>query len=65
MHIYYRGVEGICSILADAAVMKGGVESVCETHVSVMEHHATAVRGILSQENLQDEVIKQFLLLIQ
>ena len=51
----YKDVEGVLSILARAA-MASGVESICESWVSKMEHHCSAVRGILNQQRLEDEV---------
>ena len=46
----------MCSILANAAIVKGGVESVCETMVSVMEYHCSAIKGLTRQERIEDEV---------
>ena len=53
----YRGVEGVLSILVRAAVARGGLESVCETMVSVMEAHTPSLRGILDQRRLEDEIL--------
>ena len=54
---YYRGIEGVLSILVRAAVAKGGVESVCESMVSVVEAHTPALRAILNQRRLEDEIM--------
>ena len=40
-----------------AAVAKGGVESVVESMVSVVEAHTPASRGIILQNRLEDETI--------
>ena len=40
-----------------AAVAKGGVESIVESIVSVVEAHTPASRGILNQQRLEDEVM--------
>ena len=40
-----------------AAVTKGGVESVVESMVSVVEAHTPASRGIILQQRLEDETI--------
>ena len=39
----FKGIEGVVSILANATICLGGVESVCESMVSVMEAHTTSV----------------------
>ena len=36
---------------------KGGVESVCESMVSVMEAHTPSLRAILDQKRLEDELM--------
>ena len=54
---HYKGIEGILSILVRASVAMGGVESVCESMVSVMEAHTPAGRVLLDQERLEDEII--------
>ena len=57
MQIYPpSGIEDIISILLRAAVAKGGVESVVESMVSVVEAHTPSSRGILNQERLADEI---------
>ena len=53
----YEGVEGIVSILVNSVIVKGGVESVCESMVSVMEAHTPSNRVILNQERLEDEIM--------
>ena len=40
-----------------AAVAKGGVESVVESMVSVVEAHTPSSRGILLQNRLEDETV--------
>ena len=54
---HYKGIEGILSILVRASVAMGGVESVCESMVSVMEAHTPTGRFLLDQERLEDEII--------
>ena len=54
---YFRGIEGVLSIMVRAAVAKGGVESVVESMVSVMEAHSSSVRGITNQTRLEDEIM--------
>ena len=49
------GIEDVLCILVRAAVAKGGVESVVESIVSVVEAHTPSSRGILNQERLNDE----------
>ena len=51
------GIEDVISIFIRAAVAKGGVESLVESMVSVVEAHNTSSRGILHQERLEDEVM--------
>ena len=53
----YCGIEDVLSILLRAAVAKGGVESVVESMVSVVEAHTPPSRGILKQERLEDEAL--------
>ena len=53
----FRGIEGVLSVLVRAAVAKGGMESVCESIMSVMEAHTPSLRAILNQERLEDEVM--------
>ena len=53
----YRGIADVISVLIRAAVAKGGVESVVESMVSVVEAHTPSSRGILNQERLEDEVM--------
>jgi hypothetical protein len=52
-----EGVEGIISILVRGVIIKGGVESVCESMVSVMEAHTPSNRVLLNQEHLEDEIM--------
>ena len=47
----------IGEILQRPAVARGGLESVCETMVSVMEAHTPSLRGILDQRRLEDEIL--------
>jgi hypothetical protein len=49
----YKDIEGVLSVLAKAAVVKG-VEAVVEGWVSVMERHCTDVRGITNQSRIED-----------
>ena len=53
----FKEIEGVLSILANAAICQGGVESVVESMVSVLEAHTPSVRGILNQERLENEVM--------
>ena len=53
----FRGIEGVLSVLVRAAVAKGGVESVCESMVCVMEAHTPSLSAIINQERLEDEVM--------
>ena len=53
----YPGIQSVLSILVRAAVAMGGLESVCESMVSVVEAHTPAFRAILDQQRLEDEVI--------
>ena len=39
-----------------ALVARGGVESVVESMVSVMEAHTPASRGLLNQKKIEDEI---------
>ena len=52
---FSSGIEDVLSIVVRAAVAKGGVESVEESMVSVVEAHTPSSRGILKQERLEDE----------
>ena len=51
------GIEDVLRIFVRAAVAKGGVESVVESMVTVVEAHTPASRGILNQQRLEDEVM--------
>ena len=42
-----------------ALVARGGVESVVESMVSVMEAHTPASRGLLNQKRIEDEILGQ------
>ena len=53
----FKDVESILSILTRVAVMNVGVESVCESWVSVWEQHNSPVRGLLDQQRLEGEVL--------
>ena len=53
----YHGIQGVLSVMVQALVTRGGVESVCESMVSVVEAHTPASRVILKQERLEDEVM--------
>ena len=53
----FKGIEGVLSVLVRAAVAKGGVESVCESMVGVMEAHTPSLRAILDQRRLEDELL--------
>ena len=49
---HYKGIEGALSVLVVALVAKGGVESVVESMVSVMEAHSSPLRGLLDQTRI-------------
>ena len=53
----YNGIKGIQNILGKVTMMKGGVEAVCESMDSQMEHIASAVRGIMKQMRLEHMVL--------
>jgi hypothetical protein len=42
------------AVFGKLCLMKG-VESICETWVSILEHHSPATRGIIIQSRLDDE----------
>ena len=52
-----KGIEGVLSVQTLALVAKGGVESVVESMVSVMEAHSPASRGLLNQQRIEDEMM--------
>ena len=54
---FYKGIEGVLSVQTLALVAKGGVESVVESMVSVMDAHTPASRGLLIQQRIEDEMI--------
>ena len=54
---HYRGIEGALSVMVVALVAKGGVESVVESMVSVMEAHSSPLRGLLDQERIENEMM--------
>ena len=53
----YFGIQSVLSILVQAVVAMGGLESVCESMVSVVEAHTPASRAILDQKRVEDEVM--------
>ena len=53
----FKGVEGALSVMVLALVAKGGVESVVESMVSVMEAHSSPLRGLLDQERIENEMM--------
>ena len=53
----FKGIEGVLSVQTLALVAKGGVESVVESMVSVMEAHTPASRGLLNQQRIEDEMM--------
>ena len=53
----FKGIEGALSVLVVALVAKGGVESVVESMVSVMEAHSSPVRGLTDQTRIENEMI--------
>ena len=57
VNFLFRGIEDVISILIRAAVAKGGVESLVDSIVCVLEAHNPSSRGILNQERLEDEVM--------
>ena len=50
-------MEGVLSVQTLALVARGGVESVVESMVSVMEAHSPASRGLLNQQRIEDEMM--------
>ena len=54
---HYKGIEGALSVLVVALVAKGGVESVVESMVSVMEAHSSPLRGLLDQTRIENEMM--------
>ena len=52
----FKGCEGVLSVLVKALVAKGGVESVVESMVSVMEAHSSPLRGLTDQTRIEDEM---------
>ena len=59
VNFLFRGIEDVISFLIKAAVAvaKGGVESLVESMVSVVEAQNLSSRGISNQESLEDEVM--------
>ena len=53
----FKGIEGVLSVQTLALVARGGVESVVESMVSVMEAHTPASRGLLNQKRIEDEIL--------
>ena len=53
----FKGVEGALSVMVLALVAKGGVESVVESMVSVMEAHSSPLRGLLDQERIENKMM--------
>ena len=49
----YKDIEGVLSVLARAAVVKG-VEAQVEGWVSIMEQHCTDIRGLTDQGRIED-----------
>ena len=52
--LLYRDIQGPLSVLARATMVKG-VESICETWVSIMEQHSPSTRVLVDHERYEDE----------
>ena len=52
-----KDIEGVLSVLVVALVAKGGVESVVESMVSVMEVHSSSLRGLTDQQRIEHEMM--------